>query len=228
MIYYDLIVGDVYSKMIKYKPKTCFIMTKLGKLIPPKIYNMRRTVEKYLKDHNFEIIDASSEVTGRDYLSKIYELILSVPLGIVLISEELPPQTIANIFYEIGLLQALGKETLIIKTEEYDIPSDFIRTEYIEYERKKVKGNTYKYFKKYLEQAEHYELLGCKLINNPIISINYLKRSHLMTGEIKTKDKMDKVISQLFSPKLFTEEIKKKYEKPNNQLIEYQQLTLGD
>jgi len=208
MINYDLIVGDVYSKMIKYKPKTCFIMTKLGKSIPPKIYNMRRTVEKYLKDHNFEIIDASSEVTGRDYLFKIYELILSVPLGIALISEELYPKTIANIFYEIGLLQALGKETLIIKTEEYDIPSDFIRTEHIEYDRK-FKNKINKYFKKYLEQAEHYELLGCELIKNPIISIDYLKRSHLMTGEIKTKDKMNKVISQLFSPKLFTKEIKK-------------------
>lgn len=208
MINYNLIVGDVYSKMIKYRPKTCFMMTKLGKPIPPKIYNMRRTVEKYLKDHNFEIIDASSEVTGRDYLFKIYELILSVPLGIALISEELHPKTIANIFYEIGLLQALGKETLIIKTEEYDIPSDFIRTEHIEYDRK-FKNKINKYIKTYFELAEHYELLGCELIKNPITSIDYLKRSHLMTGESKAKNKMNKIILSLFSPKCFTKEIQK-------------------
>ena len=136
MINYNLIDGDVYSKKIKYRPKTCFIMTKLGKPIPKEIKNMRRTVAKYLKNHGFEIIDASSKVTGRDFLLKIFGLILSVPLGIALISENLESTTIANIFYEIGLLQALGKETLIIKTKESNIPSDFVRTEYIEYDNK--------------------------------------------------------------------------------------------
>ena len=178
MINYNLIDGEIYSKKIKYRPKTCFIMTKLGDSIPKKICNMRRTVEKYLKDHNFEIIDASSEVTGRDYLFKIYELILSVPLGIALISEELHPKTIANIFYEIGLLQALGKETLIIKTEKYDIPSDFIRTEHIEYGRK-YKNKINKYIKTYIELAGHYELLGCELIKNPITSLLKSSPNHL-------------------------------------------------
>ena len=208
MINYNLIDGDVYSKKIKYRPKTCFMMTKLGKPIPPKINNMRRTVEKYLKDHKFEIIDASSEVTGRDFLFKISELILSVPLGIALISEELNLTTIANIFYEIGLLQALGKETLIIKTKESNIPSDFIRTEHIEYDRK-FKNKINKYIKTYIELAGHYELLGCKLKGNPITSIDYLKRSSLMTGESKVENKMNKIISSLFSPKCFTKEIQK-------------------
>jgi len=144
MINYNPIDGDVYSKKIKYRPRTCFIMTKLGKPVPKEIINMRRTAEKYLKNHKFEIIDASSKVTGRDFLFKIFELILSVPLGIALISENLNSTTIANIFYEIGLLQALGKETLIIKTEESNIPSDFIRTEYIKYDNKfKDKINEY-------------------------------------------------------------------------------------
>lgn len=208
MINYNLIDGEVYSKKIKYRPKTCFIMTKLGEPIPPKINNMRRTVEKYLKDNKFTIIDASSEVTGRDYLFKISELILSVPLGIALISEELNLTTIANIFYEIGLLQALGKETLVIKTEESNIPSDLIRTEHIEYNRK-FKKEINKYIKTYNELAGYYELLGCELIKNPIISIDYLKRSHLMTGESKAKNKMNKIILSLFSPKCFTKEIKK-------------------
>lgn len=208
MINYDLNNGDVYSKMIKYRPKTCFMMTKLGEPIPPKINNMRRTVEKYLKDNKFGIIDASSEVTGRDFLLKISELILSVPLGIALISEELNSPTIANIFYEIGLLQALGKETLIIKTEESNIPSDFIRTEHIKYDRK-FKNKINKYLKTYFEQAGHYELFGSKLKNNPIISIDYLKRSYLMTGESKAINKMNKIISSLFNPKYFTKEIQK-------------------
>lgn len=212
MINYDPINGDVYSKMTRYRPRTCFIMAKLGKKIPREIKNMRKTVAKYLKNHKFEIIDASSIVTGRDFLVKIFELILSVPLGIALISENLDSTTIANIFYEIGLLQALGKETLIIKTEESDIPSDFIRTEYIEYDNKfkdKING----YLNTYFQQAEHYELLGCELIKDPITSIDYLKRSYLMTSESKTKNKINKIISSLFSPEYFTKEIQKNIKK---------------
>jgi hypothetical protein len=208
MINYNPIDGDVYSKRIKYRPRTCFIMTKLGKPIPKEIINMRRTVAKYLKNYKIEIIDASSIVTGRDFLVKIFEMILSVPLGIALISKKFNYKTIANIFYEIGLLQALGKETLIIKTEGSNIPSDFIRTEYIEYNNK-IKEKISEYLKTYFELAEHYELLGCELIKNPITSIDYLKRSYLMTSESNTKDKINKIISSLFSPEHFTEEIKK-------------------
>lgn len=208
MINYNPIDGDVYSKMIKYRPRTCFIMTKLGKPIPKEIRNMRRTVAKYLKNHKFEIIDASSKVTGRDFLFKIFELILSVPLGIALISENLNSTTIANIFYEIGLLQALGKETLIIKTEGSNIPSDFIRTEYIEYNNK-FKDKINEYLNTYFQQAEHYELLGRELIKDPITSIDYLKRSYLMTGESNIKNKINKIISSLFSPEYFTKEIQK-------------------
>jgi len=208
MINYNPIDGDVYSKIIKYRPKTCFIMTKLGKPIPKEIKNMRRTVAKYLKNHKFEIIDASSKVTGRDFLLKIFGLILSVPLGIALISENLEPTTIANIFYEIGLLQALGKETLIIKTEISNIPSDFIRTEYIEYDNK-FKDKINEYINTYFQLAEHYELLGCELIKDPITSIDYLKRSYLMTGNSNTKTKIDKIVLNLFNPEYFTEDIQK-------------------
>jgi len=208
MINYNPIDGDVYSKRIKYRHRTCFIMTRLGEPIPKEISNMRRTVVKYLNNHKFEIIDASSKVTGRDFLSKIFELILSVPLGVALISENLKSTTIANIFYEIGLLQALGKETLIIKTRGTNIPSDFIRTEYIEYNNK-FKEKINEYLKTYFEQSEHHELLGCELIKDPIISIDYLKRSYLMTGDSNTKNKINKIISNLFSTEYFTEEIKK-------------------
>ena len=208
MINYNLIDGDVYSKKIKYRPKTCFIMTKLGKPIPKEIKNMRRTVAKYLRGHGFEIIDASSKVTGRDFLLKIFGLILSVPLGIALISENLESTTIANIFYEIGLLQALGKETLIVKTKKSNIPSDFVRTEYIEYDNK-FKDKVNEYLKTYFQLAEHYTLLGCELIKDPITSIDYLKRSYLMTDDSNTKNKINKIISNLFSPEYFTEEIRK-------------------
>ncbi|NQU99620.1 MAG: hypothetical protein HQ538_02680, partial [Parcubacteria group bacterium] len=61
----------------------------------------------------------------------------------------------------------------------------------------------------YFQQAEHYELLGRELIKDPITSIDYLKRSYLMTGESNIKNKINKIISSLFSPEYFTKEIQK-------------------
>ena len=65
------------------------------------------------------------------------------------------------------------------------------------------------YLKTYFQQAEHYELLGRELIKDPITSIDYLKRSYLMTGESNTKNKINKIISNLSSPEYFTKEIQK-------------------
>ena len=82
MILYDPVEGDVLSKHIKYRPQTCFIMTQLGTPIPNEIKNIRRTLEKYLKQKKLITIDASSNIKGKDFLLKIWEMILSVPVGI--------------------------------------------------------------------------------------------------------------------------------------------------
>jgi len=105
-------------------------MTKIGKPIPNEVKNIRTTLSKYLKKETINEIDADSYITGKDFLIKIWDNIISVPLGIAVITEELSQRTLENIFYEIGLFQALGKETLIIKTKETSVPSDFVRTEY--------------------------------------------------------------------------------------------------
>lgn len=68
------------------------------------------------------------------------------------------------------------------------IPSDFIRTEYIDY-----KPDFEKRFSSYLnniiEQAEYYEKVSDQLDRDPILSIDYLKRSFLITGDKRLKAK---------------------------------------
>lgn len=66
-------------------------------------------------------------------MDKIWKQILAVSVGIAILTEEMKPNTIGNIYYELGLLDALGKETVVIKTSDFRIPSDFLRTEYISY-----------------------------------------------------------------------------------------------
>lgn len=53
---------------------------------------------------------------------------MGVPLGIAFIHHEMTAKTLSNIFYEVGMLHAYGKECLIIKTQGTEVPSDFVRT----------------------------------------------------------------------------------------------------
>ncbi|NQS90724.1 hypothetical protein HQ584_13155 [Patescibacteria group bacterium] len=195
MILYSPIDGDVYGKRIQYKPKTCFIATQLAKPIPKEVKNIRNTLYKYLKIRRIKAIDANSKVTGRDFLIKIWENVIAVPLGIAIVTDELPIKTLENIFYEIGLLQAFGKETLIIKMEKVPVPSDFVRTEYIDYDRSfKFKIN--KYIDTFFELADHYYLMAEQLEKDPLLAIDYLERAYLIKKSKKCKEKIKEIFKK--------------------------------
>lgn len=53
MIFYDPVQGDVLTRQIVYRPQTCFVMTRLGTPVPKEIQNIRRTLEKYLKQASY-------------------------------------------------------------------------------------------------------------------------------------------------------------------------------
>lgn len=202
MLLYHPLDGDIYAKKIEYKPRTCFVMTKIGRPIPREIKNIRITLKKYLKIGGIKEIDADSSITGRDFLVKIWESIISVPLGIAIISSELSTETLENIFYEIGLFQALGKETLIIKTENSTIPSDFKRTEYIEY-GSDFKTRINKYIKTFFQQADHYHTVADQLGSDPLIAIDYLKRAYLIDKKRHHKKEAREIFNKsrkLFNP----------------------------
>jgi len=195
MILYNLLDGDVYGKEIKHRPKTCFMITHLAKPIPKGVKNIRNTLVKYLEIRKIKAIDANSKVTGRDFLLKIWENIISVPLGIAIITDELSVKTLENIFYEIGLLQAHGKETLIIKTNEAFVPSDFVRTEYITYGRS-FKLEINKYIDTFFEQATHYRIMADQLEKDPVMAIDYLMRAYLIKKDKKDRMRIHKIADE--------------------------------
>ena len=205
MILYHPTDGEVFTKRIQPRPRTCFIMTKLGNSIPKEIKKIKSNLKKYLNSMDIKVIDANSIITGRDFLVKIWEMLVSVPLGIAIITKNLSPITMANIFYEIGILQTLGKETLIVKSKDSKIPSDFVRTEYIEYKKysRGFKRELNKYLKTFFKQANYYDTLGSELEKNPLIAIDYLKRAYLRDGNSDIKDKVDHKINNFFSPGSF-------------------------
>lgn len=138
-------------------------------------------------------MDASTDITGRDFLLKIWKQIAASPLSVGICHEEMPQKTLLNIFYEIGVAQALGKETLIIKSPSIVIPSDFVRTEYITFDAK-FKANFSKYLLGLDAQADFYETVADNLEKNPVLSLDYLRRAFLIKGDPKIRMKASSVL----------------------------------
>ena len=195
MILYSPLDGDALTSSIHSSPRHCFLMTRLGKPVPKDIAKMRQAISEVCNQANYTVIDASSRITGRDFLLKIWRLIASTPLAVGICHEEVSSRTQANIYYELGVAQALGKETVIVKSPSSEIPSDFIRTEYIEFNAQ-FSANFSAYLESLFEQASHYELVADQLDRNPILAIDYLKRAFLITGDEELRQKAQKLLSE--------------------------------
>jgi hypothetical protein len=188
MIIYNPLDGDALTSSVPSKPRHCFLMTRLGNPIPKEIIEIRTAITEHCRLQNYKVIDASTEVTGRDFLLKIWKLIVSCPISIGICHEKIAAQTQENIYYEMGAAQALGKETLIIKSVNAKIPSDFVRTEYVEF-NKNFGDNFLKYLKSLEAVADHYETVSDQLERNPVLAIDYLKRAFLITGNEQLRHK---------------------------------------
>ena len=193
MIIYNPLDGDAFTSSIPSNPRHCFLMTKLGHPVPEPILDIRNAVTEVCKKFNYQVIDAGSRITGRDFLLKIWRLIASAPLSIGICHEDIPQSTQANIYYELGVAQALGKETLLIKSPLAKMPSDLVRTEYIEF-NKNFAATFNSYLGSLPEQAGHYELVADQLDRNPVLAIDYLKRAFLISGEERLRKKAQAII----------------------------------
>ena len=192
MIIYNPLDGQAFTYLIQSKPKHCFLMTRLGEPVPPMVKDIRKALRECLRSVNYKVIDASTTVTGRDFLLKIFCQIAASPLSVSVLHEDIPVPTQVNIFYELGIAQALGKETVIIKSPKSKVPSDFIRTEHIVFD-----SNFSKNFRKYLDSifsaASFYEMLADQLDRNPILELDYLKRAYLINGEARLKSRAKEI-----------------------------------
>jgi len=195
MILYNPTDGNAQQIKVQYRPQTCVIMTQLCKPIPPQVTKIRQILTKILISNNLKEIDARSVITGKDYMLKIWRLLISVPLGIAIIDETMLSNTLCNIFYEVGLMHALGKETIVIKTKKAKVPSDFVRTEYINFDSN-FETNIKSYFTTYWGLPDYYETIADQLDRNPLLAIDYLRRSYLITGNSKLKRKAKRLYKE--------------------------------
>ena len=193
MIIYSPLDGEALTSAIPSRPRQCFLMTRLGGDVPAGVEAMRTAVTRLCRSVDYKVIDAHSQVTGRDFLMKIWKLIASTPLSVGVCHEEIPPNTQMNIYYELGVAQALGKETLVVKSPGATLPSDFVRTEYVGFEDG-FDAKFTKYMKSLWAQADHYELVADQLDRNPVLAIDYLKRAFLISGDDRLRAKADELV----------------------------------
>lgn len=182
MIFYRPTDGDVHVAGVRWRPRTCFLMAAMSDPLPPEVVSAKRRIRSALRRANFEAIDAAGATTGKDYLLKIWFLAVSCPIGIAIVHEGIRPGTMANIFYELGWMQAYGRETVVVRVGDVKFPSDLVRTEYISLDRnfnRRIKA----FLRSLAERADYYVDLAGQLEKNPLLAIDYLRRSYLLSGD---------------------------------------------
>ena len=152
-------------------------MTQLGGTTSPGLSEIRSALRTTFEAREITEIDANSITTGRDFLDKIWKQILAVTIGIAILTKGMPASTIGNIYYELGLLDAL-----VIKTSDFKIPSDFLRTEYITFHTN-FERHINQFFDNIFEREVHYSLMSDLMKVDPVLSIDYLRRAFLITGD---------------------------------------------
>lgn len=195
MIFYRPIDGDVLSAPVRWRARTCFLMAAMGKTVPAEVRDTKKRVSEIMRRAKFKIINAASATTGKDFLLKIWELSVACPVGIAIVHEGIRPETMANVFYELGWMQAYGRETVVIKIGDVKLPSDFVRTEYIEMDARLTR-NLGDFLTSLRERAEYYQTLAGLLEANPLLAIDYLRRSYLLTGDTALKRRAKQIFDK--------------------------------
>jgi hypothetical protein len=197
MIIYELTSGDPYTQKINYRPRTCFLMTQLGGSVAREVTDIGRDLKDVLKTYNFDLITATSSTTGKDILDKIWQMIVAVPLAVAIVHKRMRQKTLWNVYYEIGVAQALGKETMIIRGPGASVASDLVRTEYINYDAE---------FKEELGQfldhvvntrAPYYEEMSKLMEADPHLAMDFLRRSFLISEQRACRNKARKIRGRL-------------------------------
>ena len=194
MILYDPTSGNALTTPTAFRPRTCFFMSKIGEDAPPIVSEVRSRLPSLLGEVEFSLIDASAVTTGKDFLRKIWEMLVSVPMGIAVVYKGMPSGTLGNVFYELGIMQALGKETLIIKEPRATIPSDFVRTEYVPYDHgfdERIRA----FLRSALDSAEFLSIVAEQVERNPLLAIDCYRRAFLLTGDEEYCRKTDALLA---------------------------------
>jgi hypothetical protein len=98
-----------------------------------------RMTEIVLEEFNLRNIptkDADASTGGKDFLDRILGLIRGTGFTVAIFSHDTRATALANITLELGFAAMCGKPLMIVKSFEAAAPSDFSRTDWINYDLK--------------------------------------------------------------------------------------------
>lgn len=114
-------------------PGHAFVMRQIGQ--PPAIdRRMAEIVEEVFVARGVRTKDADASTGGGDFLERILGLIRATGFTVAIFSHETRANAMANITLELGFAAMCGKPLIIVKSKEAKAPSDFTRTDWIEFE----------------------------------------------------------------------------------------------
>jgi len=71
MNFYNPNSGEVDTGPVAYRANTCFLLTQIGGALTNEVEHIQQAILSVLKSRNIKLTDATSEVTGKDFLLKI-------------------------------------------------------------------------------------------------------------------------------------------------------------
>ena len=114
-------------------PGHAFVMRQIGE--PPAIdERMATIVSEVFSARGVPTKDADASTGGGDFLERILGLIRATGFTVAIFSHETRANAMANITLELGFAAMCGKPLIIVKSKEAKAPSDFTRTDWIEYD----------------------------------------------------------------------------------------------
>jgi hypothetical protein len=183
MFYHRPTDGYPHVAPVRLRPRSCFLMTApLDGSIPPVLPEIRVALRAVLRECGYRLLDADSVATEPDVMLGAWEAILGVPLGIVILHEEMQPGAVAGVFYALGLMQAHGMETLVIRTPAALMPSDFVRAEYVMYGAD-FKPRMRRFLSVLDDRAAFYATVAEQLHRDPLLAVDFLRRAYLITDD---------------------------------------------
>ncbi len=127
---------DECSKLITPFPKTAFIMSPSRKKTTPELQEVIENIKSTLNKHSLKYIEGSTIIDYGDYLCSICKYILGCTFGVAVSSIDISKSTLCNIFWEKGLMEGFGKPVVLLLDKNRNLPSDFVRTFTIFFDRK--------------------------------------------------------------------------------------------
>jgi hypothetical protein len=184
-------------------PRTAFIMMQDNRGTVKMEREIEKAVCQALKKKNFDAKKASELRGTKDFLNKIIQLIRGSGFGIAIFSQYTNAISLANIFFEIGLCNILGKPVIVVKNKGAKAPSDFIRTEWVNYSNDddRWKADFINSLNSLRDSANYYEKIGDLAIKADEIDFELAferyKQAFLISGSNKVKEKIKRLLEKI-------------------------------